>query len=76
VSRLDIDAIVARVDLDQVVSGSTFRPWRTSSISSAGAAPRPHLDRSEVIEEVNRWIIQEAVGSMTTETVGGIRSRA
>ena len=75
VSRLDIDAIVARVDLDQVVSRVDVQAV-ADSLDLQALVRRLDLTAiaSEVIEEVNlTQIIQEAIGSMTTETVGGIR---
>ena len=75
VSRLDIDAIVARVDLDQIVSKVDVQAV-ADKLDLQELVRRLDLTSiaSEVIEEVNLTrIIQEAVGSMTTETVGGIR---
>ncbi len=75
VSRLDIDAIVARVDLDQIVSRVDVQAV-ADKLDLQELVRRLDLTSlaSEVIEEVNLTrIIQEAVGSMTTETVGGIR---
>ena len=75
VSRLDIDAIVARVDLDQVVGRVDIQAV-ADKLDLQALVRRLDLTSiaSEVIEEVNLTrIIQEAVGSMTTETVGGIR---
>ncbi|MGA9162261.1 MAG: hypothetical protein WB297_15540 [Actinomycetota bacterium] len=75
VSRLDIDAIVARVDLDQVVSRVDIQAV-ADNLDIPALVRRLDLTAiaSEVIEEVELTrIIQEAMGSMTTETVGGIR---
>ena len=75
VSRLDIDAIVGRVDLDQLVSRVDVQSV-ADSLDLQALVRRLDLTAiaNEVIEEVNlTQIIQEAIGSMTTETVGGIR---
>jgi len=75
VSRLDINAIVARIDLNQVVSRIDIQAV-ADSIDLQALVQRLDLTAiaSEVIEELNLMgLIQDAVGSMTNETVGGIR---
>jgi hypothetical protein len=75
VSRLDINAIVARVDLNQVVSRIDIQAV-ADSIDLQALVRRLDLTAiaSEVIEELNLMqLIQDAMGSMTNETVGGIR---
>ncbi len=75
VSRLDLDAIVARVDIDGVVSRVDVQAV-ADRIDLQALVQRLDLATisSEVIEEIDlTGIIQEAMGSMTTETVGGIR---
>jgi hypothetical protein len=75
VSRLDIDAIVARVDLNQVVSRIDVQAV-ADRIDLQALVRRLDLTAiaSEVIEELNLMqLIQDAMGSMTNETVGGIR---
>jgi hypothetical protein len=75
VTRLDLDAIVARVDIDGVVSRVDVQAV-ADRIDLQALVRRLDLATisNEVIEEINlTGIIQEAMGSMTTETVGGIR---
>ena len=75
VSRLDIDAIVAGVDIDRVV-GRVDVQSVADRIDLQALVERLDLAAiaNEVIEEIDlTGIIQEAMGSMTTETVGGIR---
>jgi hypothetical protein len=75
VSRLDIDAIVAGVDIDRVVSRVDVQSI-ADRIDLQALVERLDLAAiaNEVIEEIDlTGIIQEAMGSMTTETVGGIR---
>ena len=75
VSRLDLDAIVAGVDLDQVVSRVDIQAV-ADKLDLQALVRRLDLAAiaREVIEEIDLTaIIQEAMGSMTTETVGGIR---
>ena len=75
VSRLDVDAIVARVDLDQVVRRVDVQAV-ADSLDLQALVRRLDLTAisREVIEELDLTaIIQDAMGSMTTETVGGIR---
>jgi len=75
VSRLDIDAIVADVDIDRVVSRVDVQSV-ADRIDLQALVDRLDLAAiaNEVIEEIDlTGIIQEAMGSMTTETVGGIR---
>jgi hypothetical protein len=75
VSRLDIDAIVARVDLDQVVRRVDVQAV-ADSLDLQALVRRLDLTAiaREVIDELDLTsIIQDAMGSMTTETVGGIR---
>jgi len=75
VSRLDLDAIVARVDIDGVVSRVDVQAV-ADRIDLQALVQRLDLATisNEVIEEIDlTGIIQDAMGSMTTETVGGIR---
>jgi hypothetical protein len=75
VSRMDLDAIVARVDIDGVVSRVDVQAV-ADRIDLQALVKRLDLATiaNEVIEEIDlTGIIQEAMGSMTTETVGGIR---
>jgi hypothetical protein len=75
VSRLDLDAIVARVDIDGVVRRVDVQAV-ADRIDLQALVERLDLTTiaNEVIEEIDlTGIIQEAMGSMTTETVGGIR---
>jgi hypothetical protein len=75
VSRLDLDAIVARVDIDGVVRRVDIQAV-ADRIDLQALVERLDLTTiaNEVIEEIDlTGIIQEAMGSMTTETVGGIR---
>ena len=75
VSRLDIDAIVAGVDIDRVVSRVDVQSV-ADRIDLQALVERLDITAiaNEVIEEIDlTGIIQEAMGSMTTETVGGIR---
>jgi hypothetical protein len=75
VSRLDLDAIVARVDIDQVVRRVDVQAV-ADSIDLQALVRRLDLTAiaREVIEEIDlTQIIQDAMGSMTSETVGGIR---
>jgi hypothetical protein len=75
VSRLDIDAIVGGVDIDRVVSRVDVQSV-ADRIDLQALVERLDLAAiaNEVIEEIDlTGIIQEAMGSMTTETVGGIR---
>ena len=75
VSRLDLDAIVASVDLDQVVRRVDIQAV-ADRIDLQALVRRLDLTAiaSEVIEELDLMqLIQDAVGSMTNETVGGIR---
>ena len=74
-SRLDLDAIVARVDIDGVVSRVDVKAV-ADRIDLQALVQRLDLATisNEVIQEIDlTGIIQEAMGSMTTETVGGIR---
>jgi hypothetical protein len=66
IARIDLDDIVARVDLDAVASrldvGAVVRRLDLAAIAQ------------EVVDELDLpEIIRESMGSMTTETVGGIR---
>ena len=75
VSRLDLDAIVASVDLDQVVRRVDIQAV-ADRIDLQTLVRRLDLTAiaSEVIDELNLMqLIQDAMGSMTNETVGGIR---
>jgi hypothetical protein len=75
VSRLDLDAIVASVDLDQVVRRVDVQAV-ADRIDLQALVRRLDLTAiaAEVIEELELVkLIQDAVGSMTNETVGGIR---
>jgi len=75
VSRLDLDAIVASVDIDQVVSRVDVQAV-ADKLDLQALVRRLDLTAiaREVIDEIDLTaIIQEAMGSMTTETVGGIR---
>ena len=75
VTRLDLDAIVSRVDIDGVVSRVDVQAV-ADRIDLQALVRRLDLATisNEVIEEIDlTGIIQEAMGSMTTETVGGIR---
>jgi hypothetical protein len=75
VSRLDLDAIVAGVDLDQVVSRVDVQAV-ADRLDLQALVRRLDLGAisREVIDEIDLTaIIQDAMGSMTTETVGGIR---
>ena len=75
VSRLDMDAIVASVDIDQVVRRVDVQAV-ADSIDLQALVRRLDLTAiaAEVIEELDLMkLIQDAVGSMTNETVGGIR---
>ena len=75
VSRLDLDAIVASVDLDQVVRRVDIQAV-ADRIDLQALVRRLDLTAiaSEVIEELDLMqLIQDAMGSMTNETVGGIR---
>jgi hypothetical protein len=75
VSRLDLDAIVASVDIDQVVRRVDVQAV-ADSLDLQALVRRLDLAAiaSEVIEELDLMrLIQDAVGSMTNETVGGIR---
>jgi hypothetical protein len=75
VSRLDLDAIIASVDLDQVVQRVDIQAV-ADGIDLQALVHRLDLTAiaSEVIEELDLMhLIQDAVGSMTNETVGGIR---
>jgi hypothetical protein len=75
VSRLDLDAIVASVDVDQVVRRVDVQAV-ADSIDLQALVRRLDLTAiaGEVIEELELVkLIQDAVGSMTNETVGGIR---
>ena len=75
VSRLDLDAIVASVDLDQVVRRVDIQAV-ADRIDLQALVRRLDLTAiaSEVIDELNLMqLIQDAMGSMTNETVGGIR---
>jgi hypothetical protein len=75
VSRLDLDAIVASVDLDQVVRRLDIQAV-ADRIDLQALVRRLDLTAiaAEVIEELDLIkLIQDAVGSMTNETVGGIR---
>jgi hypothetical protein len=75
VSRLDLDAIVARVDIDGIVRRVDVQAV-ADRIDLQALVERLDLTTiaNEVIEEIDLTsIIQEAMGSMTTETVGGIR---
>ena len=75
VSRLDLDAIVARVDIDGVVSRVDVQGV-ADRIDPQALVQRIDLTTiaNEVIEEIDlTGIIQDAMGTMTTETVGGIR---
>jgi hypothetical protein len=75
VSRLDLDAIVASVDLDQVVRRVDVQAV-ADRIDLQALVRRLDLTAiaNEVIEAIDLTsIIQEAMGSMTSETIGGIR---
>ena len=75
VSRLDLDAIVASVDLDQVVRRVDIQAV-ADSLDLQALVRRLDLTAiaGEVIEELDlTQLIQDAMGSMTNETVGGIR---
>jgi hypothetical protein len=75
VSRLDLNAMIASVDLDQVVQRVDIEAV-ADKIDLQALVARLDLTAiaSEVIEELDLMrLIQDAVGSMTTETVGGIR---
>ena len=75
VSRLDVDAIVASVDVDQVVRRVDVQAV-ADRIDLQALVRRLDLTAiaGEVIEELELVkLIQDAVGSMTNETVGGIR---
>jgi len=75
VTRLDLDAIVAKVDIDGVVSRVDVQAV-ADRIDLQTLVRRLDLATisNEVIEEIDlTGIIQGAMGSMTTETVGGIR---
>jgi hypothetical protein len=75
VSRLDLDSIVASVDLDQVVRRVDVQAV-ADSLDLQALVRRLDLTAiaQEVIQEIDlTQIIQDAMGSMTTETVGGIR---
>ena len=75
VSRLDLDTIVARVDIDGVVRRVDIQAV-ADRIDLQALVSRLDLATiaNDVIEEIDlTGIIQEAMGSMTTETVGGIR---
>jgi hypothetical protein len=75
VSRLDLNAIVASVDLDQVMRRVDIQAV-ADRIDLQALVRRLDLTAiaSEVIEELNLMqLIQDAMGSMTNETVGGIR---
>ena len=75
VSRLDIDRILAGVDVDRVV-GCVDVQAVADRIDLQALVQRLDLASiaNEVIEQIDlTGIIQEAMGSMTTETVGGIR---
>jgi hypothetical protein len=75
VSRLDLDAIVASVDLDQVVRRVDVQAV-ADRIDLQALVRRLDLTAiaGEVIDELELMkLIQDAVGSMTNETVGGIR---
>jgi hypothetical protein len=75
VSRLDLNAIIASVDLDQVVQRVDIQAV-ADRIDLQALVARLDLTAiaGEVIEELDLMrLIQDAVGSMTTETVGGIR---
>jgi hypothetical protein len=75
VSRLDIDAIVARIDLNQVVSRIDVQAV-ADSLDLQSLVRRLDITAiaNEVIQELDLMgLIQDAVGSMTNETVGGIR---
>jgi hypothetical protein len=75
VSRLDLDAIVASVDLDQVVRRVDIQAV-ADRIDLRALVRRLDLTAiaSEVIDELDlTQLIQDAMGSMTNETVGGIR---
>jgi hypothetical protein len=75
VSRLDLDAIVAEVDVDTVVRRVDIQAV-ADSIDLQALVRRLDLTAisREVIEELDlTQLIQDAMGSMTNETVGGIR---
>jgi len=75
VSRLDLDAIVASVDLDQVVRRVDIQAV-ADRIDLQALVRRLDLTAiaREVIDELDLvQLIQDAMGSMTNETVGGIR---
>ena len=74
-ARLDLDAIVARVDIDGVVSRVDVQAV-ADRIDLQALVQRLDLATiaNEVIEEIDlNGIIQDAMGSMTTEAVGGVR---
>ena len=75
VSRIDVDEIVARVDLDRVVQRVDVDAV-AAKLDIEAVVRR--LDLADIAREVIAEldlpeIIRESMGSMTTETVGGIR---
>jgi hypothetical protein len=75
VGRIDVDRIVSRVDLDGVVSRIDLDAV-ASRVDIEAVVRRLDLGgiAKEVIDEIDLTeIIREAMGSMTNETVGGIR---
>jgi len=75
VGRIDVDRIVSRVDLDGVVSRIDLDAV-ASRVDIEAVVRRLDLGgiAQEVIDEIDLTeIIREAMGSMTNETVGGIR---
>jgi hypothetical protein len=75
VAKIDVDEIVARVDLDRVVDRIDVDAV-ASRLDVDAVVHRLDLTAiaREVIDELDLpEIIRESMGSMTTETVGGIR---
>jgi hypothetical protein len=75
VSRLDLNAIIASVDLDKVVQRVDIQAV-AEGIDLQALVGRLDLTAiaREVIEELDlTQLMQDAMGSMTNETVGGIR---
>ena len=84
VDRVPLDAIVARIDLDQIVERVDLQRI-VDRIDVDAVASRLDVEAvvhrldlaaiaREVIDELDlHEIIRESMGSMTTETVGGIR---
>jgi len=75
VARIDLDEIVARVDLERVVDRIDVDAV-AAKLDVEAVVRRLDLAAiaSEVVDELDLpEIIRESMGSMTTETVGGIR---